>query len=288
MSHVFISYVRDDAEPVNRISVELKNRGIDVWLDRERIGPGERWKDAIRSAIAGGAYFLSCFSKNYVSKETSYMNEELTLAIDELRKRSHHRRWFIPLLLSECEVPARSIGGGETLLDFQWIDLYTDFAQGMNRIALELNADEVARRQRTIDDLGRVYVARDAEPGQWVLLVVNAKKRYIEAVDELRALYGITYDPFKICLHPSETSPSAASEDPPPTPSPPQFPTSSQQSQSLPSHPPSTPNPAPTPAAKISTPSHGHSKGTQPRKSARLRRKGDRCRPQKSEATLKP
>ena len=119
-------------------------------------------------------------------------------SIDELRKRNYQRRWFIPLLLSECEVPARSIGGGETLLDFQWIDLYTDFAQGMNRIALELNSDEVVRRKQMIDDLGRVYVAREAEPGQWVLLVENALKRYTEAVRELRAVYGITYDPFKL------------------------------------------------------------------------------------------
>jgi hypothetical protein len=126
------------------------------------------------------------------------MNEELTLAIDELRKRNYQRKWFIPLLLSECEVPARSIGGGETLLDFQWIELYTDFAQGMNRLALELNGDEVTRRKDLIDDFGRVYVARDNAVERQNFLVESALKHYVNAVAELRTLYGITYDPIKL------------------------------------------------------------------------------------------
>ncbi len=33
------------------------------------------------------------------------MNEELVLAIDERRKYSTSRLWFIPVLLSECDVP---------------------------------------------------------------------------------------------------------------------------------------------------------------------------------------
>jgi hypothetical protein len=69
------------------------------------------------------------------------MNEELTLAIDELRQRPTERAWFIPVLLSECQVPARNIGAGETLRDIQWVELYRDWEEGIARIAATIDPD---------------------------------------------------------------------------------------------------------------------------------------------------
>ena len=62
------------------------------------------------------------------------MNEELTLTIERLRKIRHGHVWFIPVLLAECDVPARSIGAGETLLDINWVPLYEDWDAGINDI----------------------------------------------------------------------------------------------------------------------------------------------------------
>jgi HEAT repeat protein len=62
------------------------------------------------------------------------MNEELTLATEELRQYASDREWFIPVLLSECDVPARSIGAGETLLDINWVALHEDWDAGIKRI----------------------------------------------------------------------------------------------------------------------------------------------------------
>ena len=56
------------------------------------------------------------------------------MAIDELRQYASDREWFIPVLLSECDVPARSIGAGETLLDINWVPLYEDWDDGIQRI----------------------------------------------------------------------------------------------------------------------------------------------------------
>jgi HEAT repeat protein len=38
------------------------------------------------------------------------------------------------VLLAECDVPARSVGGGETLLDINWVPLYEDWEVGIKRI----------------------------------------------------------------------------------------------------------------------------------------------------------
>jgi len=74
MAHVFFSYVRDDQKLVDRLANELRQAGVDVWLDREQIRPGQRWQHAIRKAIENGAYFIACFSSNYEARSRSYMN----------------------------------------------------------------------------------------------------------------------------------------------------------------------------------------------------------------------
>ena len=52
------------------------------------------------------------------------MNEELTIAIEELRQHSTDQSWFIPIRLNECEIPDRDIGAGKTLRSLQRVELY--------------------------------------------------------------------------------------------------------------------------------------------------------------------
>ena len=105
MSHVFISYVKENQETVDRLAEVLSYKGANVWLDREQIDPGTDWKTAIRRAIENGSYFIACFSKAHKQRKKSVMNEELTVAIQELRKTQQDNPFFISVLLDECEVP---------------------------------------------------------------------------------------------------------------------------------------------------------------------------------------
>lgn len=134
MTYGFVSYVKADFEQVSRLCNSLNKRGINTWLDREALQPGQRWKLAIKDAIKEGAFFLACFSSAYRAKQRTYMNEELTLAIEELRLRPTDRTWFISVLLDHCEVPGRFIGGGESLRDLQWVDLSENWEAGIERI----------------------------------------------------------------------------------------------------------------------------------------------------------
>lgn len=123
MTHAFVSYVRDDEPIVQLLCSDLREKGVELWLDREQIQPGRRWKATIRKAIIDGTYFLACFSPSYIERDRTYMNEELTLAIEQLRQRSTTRAWFIPIIFGIDSVPDRDIGGGETLRDIQWVDV---------------------------------------------------------------------------------------------------------------------------------------------------------------------
>jgi hypothetical protein len=134
--HVFISYVTDDSELVDRLQADLEGNGIAVWRDRTSLGSGERWKDAIRHAIQSGTFFVCCFSEASKARNRSYMNEELTVAVEELRARPRRTLWFLPVVLPGGEVPDWPVGGGENLRDFHYTMLEpATWAEGMRRLA---------------------------------------------------------------------------------------------------------------------------------------------------------
>jgi len=206
MSHVFISYVRENQTEVSRLRRDLSRHHIDVWLDREQIEPGTIWKDAIRAAIRNGSYFIACFSGEYQSKIRSYMNEELTLAIEAIRQLPHGRTWFIPVLLSESDVPARDVGGGHTLLDFQWVPLYQNWEDGIKRIVSVINSDEKRAMKCRLNDLAREMFRLDSIMDNYDLSpddsrrelpehdkYEKAKQEYCELLDQYESEFGEQY-----------------------------------------------------------------------------------------------
>ncbi len=93
----------------------------------------------IKQAIQKGNFFIACFSNEYIRRTKTYMNEELILAVDELRQYSVSKSWFIPVRLSECEIPDINIGFGQSLRDLQWVDLFKDWKGGIERISCVIN-----------------------------------------------------------------------------------------------------------------------------------------------------
>jgi hypothetical protein len=132
--HVFISYVHENLAQVTRLADVLKASGIGVWLDRRSIYPGSRWKAAISRAIEEGDSFIAVFSQEYVLRKTTYMNEELQLAIEQLRLRPRHTEWFIPARIDSTEIPPLSISSHETIRDIQHVDLHLDWNAALDRI----------------------------------------------------------------------------------------------------------------------------------------------------------
>jgi hypothetical protein len=132
--HVFLSYVREDAERVERLAADLEARGIGTWLDRDKIQPGQRWQKAIEDAIRSGAFFVACFSQAYAARTRTHMNEELLIAIAEVRLRPAETSWFIPIRLDECEIPDRRIGPELTIRSFQWLDMFPDWARSVDSL----------------------------------------------------------------------------------------------------------------------------------------------------------
>jgi hypothetical protein len=134
--HAFLSYVREDTAKVAQLAALLRAARIPVWRDTADIWPGDDWRARIRRAINDDALvFVACFSTNSQARAKTYQNEELALAIDQLRLRSPDTPWLIPVRLDECEIPDRDIGYGRTLRALHHADLFGDrYDEGASRL----------------------------------------------------------------------------------------------------------------------------------------------------------
>ena len=150
--HAFISYVREDSHRVDQLQQTLQTAGIPVWRDTADLWPGEDWRLKIRNAITNNALvFIACFSQASLARDITYQNEELTLAIEQLRLRRPDDPWLIPVRFDECEIPDRDIGGGRTLASIQRADLFGErSSEGTARLVAAIL--RILRRQE--DDEG--------------------------------------------------------------------------------------------------------------------------------------
>jgi hypothetical protein len=123
--HVFLSYVRDNSREVDQLQQVLESAGVPVWRDTAALWPGEDWRRKIRDAISKDALvFIACFSRKSISRKVSYQNEELILAIEQLRLRRPDEPWLIPVRFDDCHIPELDIGAGRTLGTIQRVDLF--------------------------------------------------------------------------------------------------------------------------------------------------------------------
>ncbi len=123
--HAFISYGREDSGRVDQLQRTLEAAGITVWRDKASLWPGEDWRAIIRRAITDNALvFIACFSRSSLARKLSYQNEELVLAIEQLRLRRPDDPWLIPVRFDECDIPDHEIGGGRRLASIQRADLF--------------------------------------------------------------------------------------------------------------------------------------------------------------------
>lgn len=123
--HAFISYASADSPLVDGLQERLKAAGVHVWRDTSDLSPGQDRRTAIRRAITSDAFvFLACFSLQGLTQATTRQNEELTLAIDQMRVRRPDQPWLIPVRFDDCAIPDLDVGGGRTLASIQRADLF--------------------------------------------------------------------------------------------------------------------------------------------------------------------
>ena len=134
MKHVFISYCHENKDRVHELCDTLISNGVSVWVDWENIEPGIPWRQSIQQAIQRGDFFIACFSKEYNASDTTFMKDELSIAVEKLQQKPFDRIWFIPVKLNECQIPDIKIGEGSTLQELQYVNLYENWEAGIQQI----------------------------------------------------------------------------------------------------------------------------------------------------------
>jgi TIR domain len=137
--HVFLSYVREDADKVDWLEAKLTAAGIPVWRDIRNLWPGDIWRHRLRDAIEADALaFVPCFSSRLTRRSRSAMYEELAWAADEYRRRPPDVPWIFPVLLDDCVIPSIDLGAGLTLHDLQWSDFAKSRDEQLGRLVTAL------------------------------------------------------------------------------------------------------------------------------------------------------
>jgi len=123
--HVFISYAHEDLRKVENLQKRLQASGLQVWRDKTNIWPGQDWQEEIRKAISDDALaFVACFSRNSLAKPGGYIDEELSLAIEQLTQRNPAVPWLFPVRFDNSTIPDLMTGPTRTLNSLQRADLF--------------------------------------------------------------------------------------------------------------------------------------------------------------------
>jgi hypothetical protein len=131
---VFISYVQEDIEYAQRLYQQLKSYGLQPWLDKEELLPGQNWKITIKNAIETSRYFIALFSPNSVEAR-GFVQKQLKEALNILDEFPSKDIFIIPVRLGDCKV------SDERINDLHMVDLSRDWDNGIEKILKAMNID---------------------------------------------------------------------------------------------------------------------------------------------------
>jgi hypothetical protein len=194
--HAFLSYVHEDAAVVDRLERILVASGVPVWRDTRDLWPGEDWREKIRKAIADDSLaFIACFSPASVAREKSYQNEELVLAVEQIRLRPPDSPWLIPVRLGDCQPPDYALGAGRRLSDLHWIDLFPGDTWDVNVIRLVQSVQRVLQVPASalmpatvVAPVGVATLTDGASAMRHVKALLREPSRQIELEDDVLSL----------------------------------------------------------------------------------------------------
>lgn len=177
---IFISYSRRDDAIMQRVVKFLRDKGLDVWVDNEKLVPGTPvWELELEKAIKRSIAVLVLLSPD--SKESKWVTRELVVA-------ERHEKRIFPILVRGDEDSSLHF----RLSTHQYIDFRQKEARGLNelhkaifdyfaflrRVAEQEKLDEEQRKRQEQDTAEkRVKDATDKAAREKIVREVAAKAR---------------------------------------------------------------------------------------------------------------
>jgi hypothetical protein len=121
---IFISYSHSDKKFVNRLTIDLENFGIKVWIDEKEIDVGDSISKKVEEGISGSDYFCLVISRHSVNSE--WVEREYRTALNA-QLSSGTTPKILPLLIQGVELPL-------LLKDIKYADFSKRYKSGLTRL----------------------------------------------------------------------------------------------------------------------------------------------------------
>ncbi len=131
---VFLCHAHADRDPVRGLYTRLTQDGVDAWLDKAKLLPGQDWELEIRKAVREADVVVVCLSKQF--NQAGFRQKEVRLALDTAMEKPEGEIFIIPARLEECD-------NLESLRKWHWVDLFEDNGYEMLTHALRVRAERI-------------------------------------------------------------------------------------------------------------------------------------------------
>ena len=133
---VFLCHAHADRDPVRTLYARLTQDGVDAWLDKAKLLPGQDWELEIRRAVREADVVVVCLSKQF--NQAGFQQKEVRLALDTAMEKPEGEIFIIPARLEECD-------NLESLRKWHEVDLFDE--KGYEKLfgALELRAKNLGK-----------------------------------------------------------------------------------------------------------------------------------------------
>lgn len=178
---VFLSHAHLDAAIVHKLYKRLVDDGIDAWIDKEKLIPGQDWELEIRKAVRESDVVIVCLSQQF--NRRGYRQKEVRIALDEADMIPEGEIFIIPARLEECE-------NLESLRRWHRVDLFTKDGYEKLMLALLIRANQLGIELETRRDDRKGTVSLDnGKNGKGGMRKYKNIQRLIEAT-----LYSRAYE----------------------------------------------------------------------------------------------
>jgi SIR2-like domain/TIR domain len=130
---VFISYAREDKDRAQYLFNILKEWKLEPWFDQESLLPGQRWENEIDKAIKNSDYYIVLLSKNS-TEERGYVQKELKIALEILKKLPKSKIFVIPVCLDNCIISESLIKEIQEIQQIHMVNFVQDSTKWLEKV----------------------------------------------------------------------------------------------------------------------------------------------------------
>ena len=156
---IFICYAQEDENAARKLFSNLRAEGLNPWLDKESLLPGQNWRLAIQQAIRESSYFLALLSSRSVTKR-GFVQKEIREALDVMSELPEGEIFLIPVRLDDCR-PSHQM-----LCDLQWVDMFPSWHMGLDRLLKVIHKTREERQKAPYPRSGKQKIPEERQKVQ--------------------------------------------------------------------------------------------------------------------------